>query len=98
MYLVVVMISADSYGVHDELAAFLVAGSAVVVVRVVFCSEVMAQLMSGHQVRFLQSNQAISGGKHVVKNEINENAANILGFENLHCKSTLSYCVFLLSF
>ena len=48
-YLVVDMVSAHSDRVHDELPAVVVAGSAVWdVVRIVFCSKVMAEFVSRH--------------------------------------------------
>lgn len=50
------MVAAHGDGVHDELAALVLGRGAVrQVVGVVFCSEVVAQLMGGDQVGFLDT-------------------------------------------
>ncbi len=57
-YLIVDMVSADGNRVHDKLPPLVVTGSAVRdVVGIVLCSEVMAQLMSGHQICLLMGHK-----------------------------------------
>lgn len=52
------MIATHGDGVHYELASLLVAWSTVGnVVWVMFCSEVVSKLVSGHQVCLLHVNQ-----------------------------------------
>lgn len=55
------MVSTHSNRVHDIFPPLVVTGSTVWdVVRIVLCSKVMAQLMSGHQICLLM------GHKHLI--------------------------------
>lgn len=57
-YLVVDMVSTHGNRVHDELPPVVVTGSTERdVVRIVLCSKVMAQLMSGHQICLLMGDK-----------------------------------------
>lgn len=59
IYLVVDVVSTHSNGVHDKLAPLVITGSTISnVVRVMFCSKVMTQLMCGHQVCFLDTSRS----------------------------------------
>ena len=58
-YLVVGVVSAHSDGVHNKLAPFVITGGAVLdVAWVVLRTKVVPQLMSGHQVCFLQGRKS----------------------------------------
>lgn len=59
-HLVVDVVSANGDGVHDVLPSLVLSGGAVPdVVWVVFCSKVMAELVSRHQVCFLWRQQTV---------------------------------------
>lgn len=74
IYLVVDVVSTHSNGVHDKLAPLVIAGSTIRnVVRVMFCSKVMTQLVCSHQVCFLDTSRS-----HVV-----------IFFLTLHCRTLI---------
>ena len=57
-YLVVVVVPANSDRVHDKFAPVVIAWGAVGnVVRVMLCPKVVSQLMGGHQVCLLDTEQ-----------------------------------------
>lgn len=54
-YLIVLMIPAHSYGIHHELSSLvLIWGTFRETIRIMFCSKIVPQFMSGNQVSFLK--------------------------------------------